>query len=447
MRATLPFMLITRRLFSRWLPAGGAAVNQVPGGGKREFDVRAQGAAGDGRRLDTANIQAAVDACSRQGGGTVVFPPGTYLSGTIVLKSGVTLHLDPGAVLLGSTSLADYPVHIPKLRSYTDTYTERSLIFAEGVANVAITGRGVIDGQGAAFEGPYKRRPYLVRFVECRDVAVTGVTLRNSPMWVQHYLACEQVLIHGVTVRSRVNHNNDGIDIDASRNVRISDCDISSGDDAIVLKSTTDRRTANVVVTNCLLSTACNALKMGTETNAGFENIVISNCAIRDTGLAGLTLQIVDGGTLDGVAVSNLTMRGVGAPVFIRLGDRARPFVAGGPRPGIGRLRNVTIANIEATGAGATGCAIAGLPGHPIENLTLDNIRLEFEGGVAEKPATPVPEHPEKYPEHSMFGRLPAYGLYCRHVANLRLRNLEARVVKPDVRPAVLLEDVQPPNP
>jgi polygalacturonase len=173
--------------------------------------------AGDGVRPNTKPIQAAIDACAKAGGGTVYFPAGTYLSGTIVLKSHVTLHLDSGAALLGSKNLEDYPAHIPALRSYTDTYTDKSLVYAEDVENIAITGHGVIDGQGAAFHGPYKVRPYLMRFVSCRNVSVDGVTIKDSPMWVQHYLACDDVTIRGITVHSRVNGNNDGIDIDGCR--------------------------------------------------------------------------------------------------------------------------------------------------------------------------------------------------------------------------------------
>ncbi|MBN2130332.1 MAG: hypothetical protein JW741_12590, partial [Sedimentisphaerales bacterium] len=210
--------------------AGGAA--------ETLYDVRDYGANPNGQRRCTEAIQKAIDACAADGGGTVYLPPGTFLSGTLTFKSDVTLRLAAGCTLLGSTDLRDYPVTVPKYRSYTDNYTDKSLIYAENVERIAITGRGVIDGRGAAFKGPYKVRPYLMRFIECRDVTVEGVTIRNSPMWVQHYLACDDVRITGVTVKSHVNHNNDGIDIDSCRRVVISGCNIDSGDDAIVLKST-----------------------------------------------------------------------------------------------------------------------------------------------------------------------------------------------------------------
>lgn len=397
------------------------------------LSVLDKGAKGDGRTLDTAALQKAIDTASERGG-AVLLPPGRYLTGTLFLRSNIELRFEPGAVLLGTPDLSRYPVTPGGFRSYTDNYTDKSLLYAENCENVSLSGPGVIDGQGTRFPGPYKVRPYLARFIACRNVSLTGLTLKDSPMWVQHYLACVNVRLSGLTVLSRVNHNNDGIDIDCSSRVRISDCDISSGDDAIVLKSTANRPTSDVTVTNCTLSTACNALKLGTESNGGFSDIVFANCTVYDTRLAGLAIESVDGGTLERVLAANLSMRNVGAPLFVRLGNRARPFEKDGPRPGIGRLRNVQVRGLEATGCGPVGCAIAGLPGHPIENLTLENLRLEFEGGGR---LMPEPEElPDKYPEFKMFGPLPAYGLWFRHTRNVRLRNIELTTRAPDARPA-----------
>jgi hypothetical protein len=408
------------------------------------YDVRDYGAKPGGKTLCTKSIQKAIDACSESGGGTVYLPPGTYLSGTIYFKSNVTLRLATGCTLLGSKNLKDYPPTVQAFRSYTDNYTDKSLIYGENVERIAITGSGTIDGQGASIKGPYKVRPYMIRFSQCRNVTVKDITLRNSPMWVQHYLACDDVRITGVTVRSLVNHNNDGINIDSCRRVIISDCNIESGDDAIVLKSTSARICREVVVNNCVLSTRCNALKMGTESNGGFKNIVMTCCSIYDTRLAGVALEIVDGGTMDRVVVSNITMSNIGTPIFIRLGNRARPFKKDMETPGIGIMRNITISNIEATGANPTGCAISGLPEAKIENLTLNNLRLSFEGGGTKADAErEIPEKPAGYPEYSMFGRLSAYGLYCRHVKGLKLFNVELQLEKPDQRHAVVLEDVE----
>lgn len=408
------------------------------------YDVRDYGAKPDGKTLCTTSIQKAIDACSQSGGGTVYLPPGTFLSGTIYFKSGVTLRLAAGCTLLGSTDLKDYPPTVQAFRSYTDNYTDKSLIYGEKVERIAITGLGTIDGQGASFEGPYIVRPYMIRFIECRDVTVKDVTIKDSPMWVQHFLACDDVRITGITVRSLVNHNNDGIDIDSCRRVVISDCNINSGDDAIVLKSTSARLCRDVAISNCVLSSRCNALKMGTESNGGFRNIVITGCSVYDTRLAGVALEIVDGGTMDRIIVSNITMNKVGAPVFLRLGNRARPFKTGMETPGIGVMRNITISNIEATGANPTGCAISGLPEAKIENFTLSNVRLSFEGGGTKAGAErEIPEKPEAYPEYSMFGKLPAYGLYCRHIKGLKLFNVQLQSEKPDRRHAVVFEDVE----
>lgn len=392
----------------------------------------------------TSELQKLIDAAASHGGGTVVIPPGRHVSGTLVLRSNVRLWLEPGAVLEGSRSLSDYKVIPGPFRGYTDNYTDKSLIHAESAENISIEGRGVIDGQGSAFKGPYKVRSYMIRVIACKNVAVSGVTIKDSPMWVQHYLGCDGVAIHGIKVSSHVNANNDGIDIDSSSRVRISDCDISSGDDAIVLKSTALEACRDVAITNCTLSTRCNAFKLGTETNGGFQDIVFSNCTIYDTRLSGIALEIVDGGEMNGVAISNVSMRNVGAPLFVRLGDRARPFLPNGKKQPVGRLRNVTVSGIRARGCSATGCAVAGLPGHPIEDLSLRDMRLEFVGGGTEDQARRIPEEkPDAYPEHWMFGPLPAFGLFARHVRNLRLRDIELVCDKSDARPPIVCSDVE----
>jgi polygalacturonase len=211
-----------------------------------------------------------------------------------------------------------------------------------------------------------------------------------------------------------------------------------------VLKATADRSCKDVVIANCVLSSACNALKLGTESNGGFENIAISNCTIYDTRLAGIALEMVDGGVLDRVSISNIVMNGVATPVFIRLGDRARPIAEGGARPPVGKLRNVSIANVQAVGAGSVGCAVAGLPGHAIENVVLENLRLTFAGGGKRADASrEIPENAAKYPEHNMFGTLPAYGFYCRHLKGLSLRNISTGFSKDEERPALVCDDVE----
>ena len=407
------------------------------------FNVQDFGAAATGQVLDTKALQSAIDAAG-QLGGVVYLPPGTYLSGTLKLKSHVSLHLEAGALLLGSKKLADYPRIQPALRSFADTYVNQSLIYGENLEDVSLLGSGTVDGQGASFKRvhPEGDRPYLIRLVNCRHVQVADLTLLNSPMWVQHYLACEDVSIQGLTVHSRCNVNNDGIDIDACEKVRISDCEIFSGDDAIVIKSTLDRPCRDVVVSNCVLSTPCYALKLGTESVGGFQNIAFSNCSVYDTG-GGVALETVDGGLLENVTVSNIVMRNVKGPIFLRLGNRARPAYEGAPTPGLGSFQNVMISNVQATGAAMVGCAIAGLPERAMENITLANIRIQFRGGGTLADASrEIPELPAKYPDYGMFGVLPTSGFYCRHVKNLRVLGTQVSFEHGDLRPTLVCEDV-----
>jgi polygalacturonase len=394
--------------------------------------------------LDTRAIQSAIDQCGASGGGPVLVPPGRYLTGTLRLRDRVTLELEGGAEILGSPRLEDYPVVQDSVRSYTYNYTERCLIRADGVTDCGIRGAGVINGNGAAFAGAYTVRPYLLRFIACKGVRMEGITLRDSAMWVQHYLDCEDVYIDGIRVRSRRNHvNNDGIDIDSCRRVRISNCDIDAGDDAIVLKATAAAPCRDVVVANCILSTLCSAFKLGTESNGGFDNIVLTNTVIHNTRLAAIALETVDGGELSRVSISNVMMRDVGCPIFVRLGNRARPVMDGDPKPGWSTLSGVTIRGVQATSNSKIGCSITGLPGHPVENVLLDDVRIVAPGGGDDAMAArEIPERPEAYPEYSMFGPLPAHGLYCRHVRGLSLNRVSFSTAMADRRPALVADDV-----
>ena len=435
---------------------GGLIVCQAALGAGRYYDVRDYGAQPNAKDLCTAAIQKAIDVATASGGGTVYLPAGTFRSGALYLKSNTVLWLEAGCTLLGSPHGKDYPRNRPKLRSYTDQYVEQSLISGEGLEHVGICGHGTIDGNGAAFAGlSYLNRPYIVRLVSCRDVRVEGIRLQNSPMWTQHYLACDQVRLRDVTVFGHVNDNNDGVDIDACHDVSITGCVMDTGDDAVCLKSTLDRACRHVAVSNCILSSRCSAFKLGTESNGGFEDIVVSNCVLcsprlrpngigNAQGISGISLETVDGAPMDRVTISNVTIRGVSVPIFVRLGNRARPFTQDGPKPAVGTMRNVLLSNIVATGANPTGCAIAGIPGHCIENLTLRDIHLSFAGGGAKGLVSrELPEHEAKYPEASMFGTLPAYGLYCRHVRGLNLHGVRLETASPDGRHALVCDDVK----
>ncbi|MCC6124888.1 MAG: glycoside hydrolase family 28 protein [Pirellulales bacterium] len=424
-------------------------------------NVRELGAVADGKAYCTEPIQKAIDRCAEAGGGMVHFPPGTYLSGTIVLKSNVTLNLAAGATLLGSPKLADYPPLVPKnVQSRTNAYNVRSLIYAENLDRIAITGRGTIDGSGGAYKDRRHdgNRPLILRAIDCRDVLVENITMQNSGFWNQHYLVCERVVLRGIRVFNHATYNADGVDIDGCRDFILTDSFIDSDDDAVCLKSTLNRPCENVLVSNCVVSSHCNAVKMGTDSTGGFVNVTIANCAIvsprhskviygLQRGISGISLELVDGGKIDRVTVSNVTIDGVEVPLFVRLGNRGTGFVIKEERQKtevpVGAVRNVLFNNIVATRAGKTGCSVVGIPGHCVENVSFNNVSIRGEGGgKSEWSAAKIKELPANYPEGTMFGKLPAYGLYCRHVRGLTLADLRLETDEPDGRHALALDDV-----
>lgn len=409
-------------------------------------------------------IQKAIDKCARTGG-TVVIPPGRFQSGTIRLRSHVTLRVENGAVLLGSPFLKDYPVNRVSVRTRPPhkpnwpAMPSRALIYADSAQQVSIDGEGTIDGNGASPEfltqDDDPNRPKLLMFVGCRNVSVQHVLLTNSAFWMQHYFACDGVTIHGLRVYNHNNLNNDGLDLD-SKNVTVSDCTIDCDDDGICLKSDGFDPVENVVITNCVVASNCNFIKLGTASYSGFQNIAVSNCVFRRasasqfnkgrrgqpgvtdsiSGLAGIALEAVDGGRISHVTVNNVSMTGVQTPLFIKLGSRRNPP---------GTIEHVLLSNIVATGASWLPSSITGVPGHDVQHVVLENITLISPGGATRTEADArVPENEGAYPENNMFGySLPASGLYLRHVRNLTLSNVRLLTEAADARPAIVQEDAK----
>ena len=418
------------------------------------------GAVSDTTVLSTKAIQSAIDACSQEGG-TVLIPAGNWLSGTLILKSNVTLLLEKGATLYGSRHLSDYPGNVPKYIALRTRGNAKQLIFAENQNNISIIGEGEINGQGRHFadktaKGVQYDRPHLIQMINCSKVRIENVSLKNSGCWMEHYLACDDLQIIGIKVYNHSNKNNDGIDIDGCRRVTISGVNVDSDDDALCIKSTSGRASEEITVSNCLLSSHCNAFKLGTESNTGFRNIAANNLVIKPSvvsdkftyghleGSSGLALEMVDGGILDGVVISNVKIEGTFTPIFIRLGNRARPYRDDQVIKNVGQLKNVSIDNVVVTGAKNLGCSITGIPEHPVENISISNISISFEGGgTKDHLARVIPELEKDYPEAEMFDMLPSYGFFIRHAENIRFSNVYLQTEKEDLRPALYLSDVK----
>ncbi len=337
-----------------------------------DFDVKTYGAAGDGLALDTAAIQKAIDAAGARGG-TVVFPAGRFLSGTITLRSHVTLHLSPGAVLLGSTRIADY--------------NPRHLIYATGVENIAIEGGGTIDGQGDAFFDkdlkPLSRPSPLIEIWDSRNIRIQDITIRRAPAWTIHPKNCDGVIIRGIELLNNLRGiNTDGIDLDSTRNAIISDSHIEAGDDCIVLKTTNRgpapvRPMENATVTNCVLVSAASALKLGTESYGDFRHCVFSNCVIRDS-RTGIALLAMDGGTMEDIRFQNIVMttqpkwgQGVEWPIAVDVDKRAADSR-------LSHIRDVAFSDIAMYTKGRM--LAQGLPESLIENLSFRNILMRMTG-------------------------------------------------------------------
>jgi polygalacturonase len=467
------------------------------------YDVRDFGAKGDGKTLDTPAINKAITTAASKGGGQVRFPAGTYLSVSIHLKSNVSLYIDQGATIVAAETSRGVTYDPPEpnqwdaYQDFGHSHWHNSLIWGENLENISILGPGMIWGKGLVRSGGQSRtkeqndalekarasepqRPFgypnprdavesgwgnkSISLKLCRNVLIRDISILHGGHFAILATGVDNLTIDNV----KIDTNRDGIDIDACRNVRISNCSVNSPfDDGICPKSSFAlgyaRATENVTITNCQVSgydegtfldgtykreynkyshnSPTGRIKFGTESNGGFKNITISNCVFDYS--RGFALESVDGGFLEDVTITNITMRDItNSPFFLRLGNRAR-----GPKETttVGKLRRVLISNVVVYNADAKYASIiSGIPEHPIEDLRLSNIRIYYQGGgTKEQAALDPPEKEKDYPEPVMFGEMPAYGFFIRHVNGIEMDNVTVSYLNVDVRPAFVLNDVK----
>lgn len=462
------------------------------------YNVRDYGAKGDGKNLDSVYFQKAIDECSAHGGGTVFIPSGSYVCGTMHLHDNVHILFENGAKILGSTNFEDFePIEELSCLEYQDrshTYFHQSLFYAEGCTNISFSGTGTIDMRSVwqrdehwrearglkvpeyanpeydykmlleKYEWLWTRGAKVIALKECNDVVISDLVIRNATDLAVYFAGCENVRVTGLNLRVHI----DGISPDSCKNVIISDCTVIAGDDCVVPKSSYTlnrlKPCENIIISNCIMQSHCNAIKFGTESLAGFKNITITNCTIFDTYFSGIAVESVDGAVIDGLTVSNITMKNVGNPFMIIILHRGLAPV-GTP---IGKMRNITFSNITATGPygefdfvphcfyaydknitkeAMPLCMptfIAGQPDSVIENVTLSNINITMPGGgkACDRNIVP-PEVRTGYPECTTFGNvLPVYGLFARHVNNLNLYNVNYYTYEEDARDAILTDRV-----
>lgn len=441
-----------------------------------DYDVKDFGAVGDGKTLDHIAINRAIDSCVAHGGGRVVLSGGgTYLCGSIRMKSNVELHISAGVTILAAPAeMKAYdeaePWEGPAYQDGGHTYFHNSLIWAVGQHNVSITGRGTIDGEGLTKRDTEKAGNLqggnigtgdkAIALKECRNVLIRDVTIYRGGHFAIIMTGCDLGTVDNVTIDT----NRDGFDIDCCKYLTVSNCKINTpSDDALVLKSSYALKRPvlceHIAVTNCVITGykmgtlldgtyipekvnwVCGRFKLGTESNGGYRNIALSNCTFMYS--SGLAFEEVDQGVMENIVVNNITMSHVHHyPIYITTGCRNR-----GPkeRTTVSSGADIQISNVIADDVDSlAGIIITGMPGHPLRNIALSNIRIKYRGGgTADLAKREYREQSTHYPEPRFSGPTPAYGLYARHVDGLDINHVTFSTEKPDYRPAVILEDVR----
>jgi polygalacturonase len=409
----------------------------VQAGHASGFNIREHGAAGDGLTLDTQAIQALIDRCAKQGGGTVYFPAGQYVTGSLFLRSNITLHLDSGAVILGSENPEDYPIiHGRWEGTHQETYAP--LIAGNHLHNIAVVGRGTIDGRGAIWWKAKEERtlahprPRLIGFSDCNNVLIEGITAINSPSWTINPVHCQNITIRAITVINPADSpNTDGINPDSCRLVHISDCYVSVGDDCITLKSGTEHeqpdRSApcrDITITNCTLERGHGGVVIGSEMSGGVKNVVISNCIFigTDRGIR-IKSRRGRGGIVEDIRVTNLIMDGVLCPftmnLYYNIGEYGNLNVSDKkPRSiddGTPRLRRIHFSHITAREVKHAAGFLYGLAEMPLEDISLRDISIS----ISEEANPGYPEMADDIPSMSQAG------FFIRNARRLRLERVE----------------------
>ncbi len=438
----------------------------------KTYNVKDFGAAGDGKTIDSPAINRAIEAATRDGGGTVYIPAGRYKCYSIRLQSRITIYLESGAEVIaaypGEREGYDEaePNEFNKYQDFGHSHWKNSLMWGIGLEDIMICGPGLIYGKGLTREE--SRLPGVgnkaISLKLCKNVTLKDFSMLHCGHFALLATGVDNLTIQGL----KVDTNRDGFDIDCCNNVRISDCTVNSPwDDAIVLKASYAlgyfKDTENVTITNCYVSGfdkgsvlagtyerlepqapdqgfVTGRIKFGTESSGGFKNIAISNCIFERC--RGLALESVDGGHLEDIVITNITMRDiVNAPIFLRLGARMRS-PEGTP---VGKMRRIVISNVNVFNADSRySCIVSGVPGANIEDVIFSNINIYFQGGYTEEDSRRViPEQEKVYPEPWMFGTIPASGFYVRHARNIRFDNVNFHFEKPDGRPLFVTEDAE----